>query len=100
MHELLDTVQGRTLVESAEERGYIEPAELEALALELDLGDEEVAEFTHELESIGLEIGPPVDRLERYAVNLDPRECPLDRLDPAQLPQELAGAATQSNVAG
>ena len=61
MHELLDTVQGRTLVESAEERGYVEPAELEALALELDLGDEEVAEFTHELESIGLEIGPPVE---------------------------------------
>jgi RNA polymerase primary sigma factor len=61
MHELLDTVQGRTLVESAEERGYIEPAELEALALELDLGDEEIAEFTHELETIGLEIGPPVE---------------------------------------
>ena len=61
MHELLDTVQGRTLVESAEERGYVEPAELEALALELDLGDDEIAEFTHELESIGLEIGPPVD---------------------------------------
>jgi RNA polymerase primary sigma factor len=61
MHVLLDTVQGRTLVESAEERGYVEPAELEALALELDLGDEEVAEFTHELEAIGLEIGAPVD---------------------------------------
>jgi RNA polymerase primary sigma factor len=61
MHELLDTVQGRTLVESAEERGYIEPAELEALALELDLGEEEVADFTHELEALGLEIGPPVD---------------------------------------
>ena len=61
MHELLDTVQGRTLVESAEERGYIEPADIEALALELDLGEEEVAEITHELETIGLEIGPPVD---------------------------------------
>jgi RNA polymerase primary sigma factor len=61
MHEVLDTVQGRTLVESAEERGYIEPAELEALALELDLGEEEIAELTHDLESIGLEIGPPVE---------------------------------------
>jgi RNA polymerase primary sigma factor len=61
MHELLDTVQGRTLVESAEERGYIEPADIEALALELDLGEEEVAEITHELETIGLEVGPPVD---------------------------------------
>ena len=37
----------------------MEPAELEALALELDLGDEEMAEVTHELETIGLEIGAP-----------------------------------------
>jgi RNA polymerase primary sigma factor len=61
MHELFDTVQGRTLVERAKERGYVEPAELEALALELDLADEDVAEITHELEAIGLEIGPPAD---------------------------------------
>ena len=61
MHELFDTVQGRTLVETAEERGYIEPAELEAIAIELDLADDDLAEFTHELESIGLEIGPPVE---------------------------------------
>ena len=63
MHELLDTLQGRSLVESAEERGYIESAELEALALELDLGEEELAEFTHELEAIGLEIGAPVEEV-------------------------------------
>ena len=56
MHELLDTIQGRSLVESAEERGYIELAELEVLALELDLGEEELTEFMHELEAIGLEI--------------------------------------------
>src|SRR5919106_2144112 len=60
MHEVLDTQAGRSLVESAEERGYIEPAELEALALELDLGDEDVAQVLHELESIGLEVGAPV----------------------------------------
>src|ERR671922_296735 len=64
MHEVFDTVQGRSLVESAEERGYIEPAELEALALELDLGDEEIAEITHELEAIGLEIGPDATKEE------------------------------------
>ena len=57
MHELLDTLQGRSIVENAEERGYVEPAELEALALELDLGDQEMADFTQELESLGLEIG-------------------------------------------
>ena len=43
MHELLETEQVRSLIEAAEERGFIEPAELEALALELDLGDEEIA---------------------------------------------------------
>jgi len=64
MHELLDTMQGRSIVENAEERGYVEPAELEALALELDLGDQEMADFTHELEALGLEIGAPVDVVE------------------------------------
>ena len=61
MHEVLDTQAGRHLLENAEERGYVEPAELEALALELDLGDEEMAEVTHELETIGLEIGAPAE---------------------------------------
>ena len=60
-HDVLDTVQGRSLLEGAEERGYVEPAELEALALELDLGEEEMSEFAHELEAIGLEIGPPAE---------------------------------------
>ena len=64
MHELLDTLQGRSIVENAEERGYVEPAELEALAHELDLGDQEMADFTQELESLGLEIGAPVDEPE------------------------------------
>jgi RNA polymerase primary sigma factor len=73
MHELLDTLQGRSLVESAEERGYIEPAELEALALELDLGEEEIAEVTHELEAIGLEVGPPVeDVVEEVEIAAEP----------------------------
>jgi RNA polymerase primary sigma factor len=61
VHDLLDTQAGRHLLENAEERGYVEPAELEALALELDLGDEEMAELTHELETIGLEVGAPAE---------------------------------------
>jgi RNA polymerase primary sigma factor len=68
MHELLDTLQGRSIVENAEERGYVEPAELEALALELDLGDQEMADFTQELESLGLEIGAPVDEPDETPV--------------------------------
>src|SRR5215216_4914138 len=68
MHEALDTLQGRSLVESAEERGYVEPAELEALALELDLGDQEVADITQELEAIGLDIGAPREEAETPTV--------------------------------
>ena len=56
---MLETDQARALVEAAQERGYLEPAELEAFAVELDLNDQEVEELTHELERIGLEIGAP-----------------------------------------
>ena len=52
---LLET-EARTLVEGAEERGYLEAAELEAFALEHDLDDADVEELTRELERIGLEI--------------------------------------------
>ena len=56
LHELLDSDQAKTLVEGAEERGYLEAAELEAFALEHELNDEDVEEVTRELERIGLEI--------------------------------------------
>ena len=64
VNELLETIQGRTLVEGAEERGFIEPAELEALQIELDLSDEDIADLTQELEAAGLEVGPPVEERE------------------------------------
>src|SRR5215210_5807445 len=59
MHELLETDNARSLVEGAEERGFVEPAELEAFALEHDLNEEEVEQLSRELEAIGLEIGQP-----------------------------------------
>ena len=59
LHDLLETDQARTMVEAAQERGYLEPAELEAFAVELDLSDAEVEELTTELERIGLEISSP-----------------------------------------
>src|SRR3954453_4123740 len=59
LHELLETDQARAMVEAAQERGYLEPTELEAFVLELDLNDEEVEELTAELEKIGLEITTP-----------------------------------------
>jgi RNA polymerase primary sigma factor len=72
VQEHLDTVAGRSLVENAEERGYVEPAELEALALELDLSEEEVADFTHELEAIGLEIGAPIEEIDEVELAAEP----------------------------
>jgi RNA polymerase primary sigma factor len=56
---LLESDQIRAIVEGAEERGYIEPAQLEAFAAELELNDQEVEELTRELERTGLEIGQP-----------------------------------------
>ena len=61
-------MQVRSLVENAEERGYIEPAELEAFVLELDLADDEVTELTQELEALGHEIGPPREQPEEVEI--------------------------------
>jgi RNA polymerase primary sigma factor len=55
--ELLETDGARLLVEGAEERGYVEPAELEAFALEHELSEVDLEELTRELERIGLEVG-------------------------------------------
>jgi RNA polymerase primary sigma factor len=64
LHELLESDQARLLIEGAEERGFVEPAELEAFALEHDLGEDEVEQLSRELETIGLEVGKPVDEAE------------------------------------
>jgi len=57
--ELLETEGARTLVEAAEERGHVEPTELEAFALEHELEEADVEQLTRELEAIGLEVGEP-----------------------------------------
>src|SRR6059036_1962401 len=59
LHELLESEQARLLLENAEDRGFVEPAEIEAFALEHDLSEDEVDQLTRELETIGLEIGQP-----------------------------------------
>ena len=58
--ELLETEGARTLVEAAEERGHVEPTELEAFALEHELEEADVEQLTRELEAIGLEVGEPL----------------------------------------
>src|SRR5437588_76450 len=67
LSELLDTDQARILVEGAEERGYLEAAELEAFALEHELNEEDVEELTRELERIGLEVRTPASEAEKEA---------------------------------
>ena len=58
--ELLETEGARALLDAGEERGWIEPSELEAFAVEHDLADPDVEELTRELERIGLEVREPV----------------------------------------
>jgi RNA polymerase primary sigma factor len=73
LHELLESEQARLLLENAEERGYIEPADLEAFALENDLADEEVEQLTLELSALGHEVGQ-ARAAAAARLNLEPEE--------------------------
>jgi RNA polymerase primary sigma factor len=86
MHELLESEHARTFVEGAEERGFVEPAEIEAFALEHDLGEEDAEQFQRELEAIGLEIRQPPEEADPKAVK------PEEKAVEAQ-PQVLVGSA-------
>ncbi len=87
LQELLETEPARLLLEGAEERGYIEPAELEAFALEHDLAEDEVELLTRELETAGLEVRETAEEPEPAA------EKP-EAAEPAQAqPQAVVGAA-------
>ena len=88
LHDLLETESARTLVENAEERGWIELADFEAFALEHDLADDELEELTRELETRGLEVGPPADDKEKEKapeVNLEINENAGGAADSLQL---------------
>jgi len=54
--ELLESEGAKSMLETGEERGWIEPAELEAFALEHELADPDVEDLTRELERIGLDV--------------------------------------------
>ena len=87
---MLESDQIRGIVESAEERGFIDPAQLEAFAAELELNDEEVEELTRELERTGLEIGQPAAASTAPAV-----EAPKDEPDkPVEAAPEVEAAPT------
>ena len=72
LHELMESDGARSLVEGAEERGFIEPAELEAFALEHELNEEDVEQLSHALESIGLEIRQPPTSETRTPLPIEP----------------------------
>jgi RNA polymerase primary sigma factor len=57
LQELLESDQIKAIVEGAEERGYIDPAAIEAFAAEQELNEQDAEELTRELERLGLEIG-------------------------------------------
>ena len=50
--ELFETEQLRGIVERSEERGWIDPAELEVFANEQELAEEEVEQVTRELSTM------------------------------------------------
>jgi RNA polymerase primary sigma factor len=54
--ELLESEAAKTMLETGEERGWIEPAEFEAFTVEHELADPDVEDLTRELERIGLEV--------------------------------------------
>ena len=68
--ELLETEGARTMLEKGEERGWIEPTELEAFAVEHELVDGDVEELTRELERAtkhAADLRADADRLQARA---------------------------------
>ncbi|MFL5923233.1 MAG: RNA polymerase sigma factor RpoD/SigA [Gaiellaceae bacterium] len=84
LQELLETEPARTLLEGAEERGFVLPTELEAFALEHELSEDEVEQLTRELEAIGLEVGEPAS---------EPDDEPQKKDEPAPEPEPQPAAA-------
>jgi RNA polymerase primary sigma factor len=76
LHELLETEPARLLLDGAEERGYIEPAEIEAFALEHDLAEDEVELLQRELEATGLEVRETPPEVEDSAEKKGPAPRP------------------------
>jgi RNA polymerase primary sigma factor len=89
LQELLETEPARVLLEGAEERGFVLPAELEAFALEHDLADDEVEQLTRELETNGLEVREPAEEPTEPAAE---KAETSERAQP-QPQQALVGAA-------
>jgi len=77
----------RAFVDSAEERGVVEPANIELLVVEHDLTEIEVEDLMRELERLGVEIAQPVE----VAASADAVE-PVEAVPVVEVP-ELSGSA-------
>jgi RNA polymerase primary sigma factor len=71
--ELLESEAAKAMLETGEDRGWIEPAELEAFALEHELAEPDVDELTRELERMGLEVrdARPEEKAEELVYEAD-----------------------------
>ncbi len=63
--ELLESEQLKSIIERSEERGWVDPAELDVLAQEQDLAEEELEAIKHELEAMGLDIQVPQAEIDK-----------------------------------
>jgi RNA polymerase primary sigma factor len=97
---LLESEQIRAIVEGAEERGFIDPAQIEAFAAELELNDQEVEELTRELERTGLEIGQPAAPVPPASNAEAPAEAPKEEkaADPPLEPEAPATVAISGSA--
>jgi RNA polymerase primary sigma factor len=93
---LLESDQIRAMVEGAEERGFIDPAQIAAFAAELELNDDELEELTRELERTGLEIGQPAAQ----AADAQPTEAPKAEVKEEQEEPAPEPAVTTVAISG
>ena len=74
------------MVEGAEEKGFIDPAAIEAFAAEQELNADELEELTRELERTGLEIGQPAAAAPAAATVEAPKEEKAEEAEPPPEP--------------
>jgi len=94
--ELFESDQIKGLIERSEERGWVEPVELEAFVLEHELNDEEAEQVTRELETIGLEVGQPQADADAKKQLADADAPSIAPAEPTSGGQEAASAGAAS----
>jgi RNA polymerase primary sigma factor len=91
--ELFESDQIKGLIARSEERGWVDPIELEAFVLEHELNDEEAEQITRELETIGLEVGQPQADADAKKLLADAERKKEDAEAAVWAAEPLSGAA-------